>query len=210
MIKRIVSVLYADFHPWDTHWPNVETVVSNNPNDLREGDILIVHGGADISPSLYNKKVSRHTHASDRPSARDVVEWDMMQYASKHGIPTIGICRGAQMLCALAGGYLIQHVNHHAGWRHPVVTVDGVEFNTNSIHHQMMYPFGVDHEMLGWSKSKLSDVYFDEDTEVQVDVEPEFVYFPKVKGFAIQWHPEMMPATEPATQYVINAINERL
>ena len=210
MIKRIVSVLYSDFHPWDTYWPEAETLTSSNPNNLQEGDILIVHGGADISPSLYNKRVSRHTYANDRPSPRDVTEWDMMQHASKMGIPIIGICRGGQMLCALAGGHLIQHVNNHAGWNHPVITVDGTEFDTNTIHHQMMYPFDVTHELLAWSKETLSDVYYDEDTPVHVPVEPEYVYFPTVKGFAIQWHPEMMPASTKATQYIINTINERL
>lgn len=210
MIKRLVSVLYSDHHPWDIAWPAAKCVTSSDPDDLREGDVIIVHGGADISPSLYDKEVSKRTHADDRPSRRDALEWAMMQRAKELNIPIIGICRGAQMLCALAGGYLIQHINGHGCYQHTVVTVDGKEFQTNSIHHQMMYPFDIKHELLGWSKDKLSDVYFDENTEVKVDVEPEFVYYPEVNGFGIQWHPEMMAASEPATQYVIKAINERL
>lgn len=208
-ILRIVSCLYSDFHPWDTYYPEAECVTSTNPNDLKSGDILVVHGGADISPSLYKKKKSRETFADDRPSARDMIEWAMMEHASKIGVPTIGICRGAQMLCALAGGYLVQHVNNHSG-SHRVITVDGHSFITNSIHHQMMYPFDVKHELLGWTEDRLSNVYVSEDTTVQVPVEPEFVYYPEVKGFAIQWHPEMMRAGEEATQYVINSINSRL
>lgn len=209
MIKRLVSCIYADFHPWDVYWPKANTLASSNPADLEEGDILIVHGGADISPSLYNKAVSRRTWAGDRPSHRDATEWAMMQQAKKLGVPIIGICRGGQMLCALAGGHLIQHVNNHSG-EHIVTTVDGEEFSTNSIHHQMMYPFNVKHEMLGWVKEKLSDVHLDVDEDVDVAVEPEYVYFPEVKGFAIQWHPEMMRASEKATQYIIKTINERL
>lgn len=209
MINRIVSVLYADYHPWDMHWPDAQTVTSTNPYDLSQGDILVVHGGADISPSLYNKAKSNRTWADDRPSTRDNIEWTMMQAAKAKGIPIIGICRGAQMLCALAGGYLIQHVNGHGG-NHIVTTVDGQEFTTNSIHHQMMYPFDVKHELLAWSKEKKSDIYYDVNEKVNVEVESEFVYFPEIKGFAIQWHPEMMSSSSDATEYVINAINSRI
>lgn len=212
MIKRLVSVLYSDFHPWECYWTEengVKQHTSTIPNDLQKGDMLIVHGGADISPSLYHKAKSSKTWADDRPSTRDIIEWAMMQRAKELGIPIIGICRGAQMLCALAGGHLIQHINNHGG-EHLCITVDGQEFITNSIHHQMMYPFDIKHEMLAWTKEKLSDVYYDVDQHVDVPCEPEFVYYPEVNGFAMQWHPEMMRAGEPATQYIVSEINKRL
>jgi putative glutamine amidotransferase len=210
MIKRIVSCLYADHHPWNTHYPDAECVTSEDHNDLRVGDILVTHGGSDISPSLYGKAVSKRTYAGDRPSHRDFLEWNMMMQAVSMDIPIIGICRGGQMLCALAGGHLIQHVNNHSCQSHPVITVDGERFQTNSIHHQMMYPFDVKHELLAWTETKLSDVYYDEDTQVSVDVEPEFVYFPQIKGFAIQWHPEMMNAESKSTKFIIDQLNARI
>lgn len=113
------------------------------------------------------------------------------------------------MLCALAGGFLIQHVNNHGG-THIVTTPDGEEISTNSIHHQMMHPWGVDHEMLASIKNQLSDVHLDVDTNIEIPEEPEYVYFPKVKGFAVQWHPEMMQAHCKATKYVFKTIEERL
>lgn len=209
-IKRLVSVIWADHHPWDKHWPEAECITSSNPAELRPGDVIISHGGADISPSLYNKEVSRFTGADAEPSNRDRIEWAMMQRAKELSIPIIGICRGGQMLCALAGGYLIQHVENHGGRGHPVVTVDGTEFMVNTIHHQMMYPFDVKHELLGWSKEKLSNVHYDVNVSIDIDVEPEYVYFPEVKGFAIQWHPEMMREDSPATKYIVSTIMERL
>jgi gamma-glutamyl-gamma-aminobutyrate hydrolase PuuD len=113
------------------------------------------------------------------------------------------------MLCALAGGFLIQHVNNHSGY-HPVVTEDGYEFTVNSIHHQMMYPFDVEHEILAKTQKNLSAVHYDEDNKIVMPFEPEYVYFPTVKGFAVQWHPEMMDDDSPATQYVLDTIEQRL
>lgn len=132
----------------------------------------------------------------------------MMQRAVELNVPIIGICRGGQMLCALAGGFLIQHVNNHGG-RHLVITNDNQAFQTNSIHHQMMYPFDVEHELVAWVPEQLSDVHYDVDTDIKVPFEPEFVYFPKVRGFAIQWHPEMMHETTPANQYVLKYIKDK-
>lgn len=210
MTKRLVSAIYKDFYPFDK-LPFVNGLHhTSDPQELTEDDILVVWGGADISPSLYKKKLSRHTYAEPVPSRRDAVEWALMQRAKDLGVPIIGVCRGAQMLCALAGGYLIQHVDNHAGPHHVVLTIDGEEIITNSIHHQMMYPWGVKHEMLAKSKHNLSERYFDEDKKVQVECEPEYVYFPEVKGFAIQWHPEMMRATSEATEFVFKTIQERL
>jgi putative glutamine amidotransferase len=146
---------------------------------------------------------------------RDEFEWHFMQQAVKVGCPIIGVCRGAQMLCALAGGYLIQDVDGH-GTAHEVDTYDGKTLVVSSVHHQMMAPWDVEHEMVAWSRLRLSpENYTDvnaagEDIQVQVPCEPEFVYFPKVKGFAIQWHPEFMENDAPATHYIFNFMKERL
>lgn len=209
MTKRLVSGYYEDYYPFMGLSFISGCHTTSDPNELNENDVLVIWGGADISPSLYNKAVSKKTWADDRPSRRDQIEWALMQRAKELGIPIIGVCRGAQMLCALAGGFLIQHVDNHGG-THPVITVDGEEIITNSIHHQMMYPFDVKHEMLASIPNQRSRIHLDVDTDIPVPVEPEYVYFPEVKGFAIQWHPEMMNDNSPATQYVLRTIEERV
>jgi putative glutamine amidotransferase len=214
MTRHIVSCIWEDGHPFNL-LDNVNGVIgSSDPNELNDESILVVHGGADIHPSLYNKGRSSKSGAYNSPSQRDLIEWEMMKRAAALNIPIIGICRGAQMLCALAGGFLVQHVNNHGG-NHRVVTHDHQTFLTNSMHHQMMYPFDVEHEMIAWMPSAISDVYYDVDSEgndklIDVPVEPEFVYFPTINGYAIQWHPEMMSEHTEANRYTLKLINARI
>lgn len=207
---RLVSAVYGSHYPFHNIEKFNEFVASDDPADLREGDCLLVWGGSDIHPSLYGRSLSRFSGASSSgPSQRDLVEWHLMLRAKELSLPIIGICRGAQMLCALAGGTLLQHVNGHGG-DHMVVTRDGKEFQVNSLHHQMMYPTGTEHNIVAWSKHIRSDVHYDVDEPVPVDLEPEFIHFPSVKGFAVQWHPEMMNENSGATQYVNHFIVRHL
>lgn len=206
---RLVSAIYDEFYPFHEMGIFDEFVHTIHPEALRAGDVLIVWGGADISPSLYNREIGP-SQAGLIPSNRDRIEWDLMKRAEELNIPIIGICRGAQMLCALAGGFLVQHVDNHAGSNHFITTRDGKMLTINSAHHQMQYPFEVDHELIAWSTIPLSRRYLLEDKSITVEKEPEFVYYPKQKGFAVQWHPEWMPSNTPATQYVFNFIKERL
>lgn len=206
---RLVSAMYEGTYPFDKLDKFESGITTINPDNLQQGDCLIVWGGADISPSLYNKAVGRRTGADDRPSRRDAIEWALMNRAAELDIPIIGVCRGAQMLCALAGGFLIQDVNNHFG-NHKATTDEGIEITVNSIHHQMLYPFEVEHEMLAEVKNPLSTHHLDVDTDIPMPTEPEFVYFPKVKGFAIQWHPEGMPWKSDATQFIYKQLDKRL
>lgn len=210
MIKTLYSAYYKDSgHPFNSLAK--EVIVARQPSDMIEEDsALVIWGGSDIHPNLYNHVMGRGTYPGGK---RDDDEWALLQQAIKMGIPIFGVCRGGQMLCAAAGGYLIQHVNNHAGARHEVTTSNGETFMVNSIHHQMMVaPKEVGHEMLAWSTRHLSDVYlYQNDQNHPVpQQEAEFIYFPAIKGFAIQWHPEAMHLDSPATQFIMEQINERL
>jgi len=194
---KLASAIYGGgIHPFDTMgFTEFGGVV--DPSELDGADALVVWGGEDISPSLYNHAVNRRTGAGDQPSRRDSIEWALMQRAAEMGIPIIGVCRGAQMLCALAGGSLFQHVDGHAGvGQHMATDYKGVIVPVSSLHHQMLNPEGVDHDMVQWSTERRSGRYFTQDNTDPDAIppvhEPEYVYFPKVKGHAIQWHPEFM------------------
>jgi putative glutamine amidotransferase len=206
---KLASAMYPAYYPFEEMGLFSNYYCAERPDDLDSKSALVVWGGADISPTLYGKAVGSRTGAGEKLSHRDAVEWVLMQSAYKLGIPIIGICRGAQMLCALAGGWLLQDVTHHTS-SHEALTDDGRVLRVSSLHHQMLYPFGVDHVMIAQSKHKLSEHYLDVDDEVDIPVEPEFVYFPKEKGIAIQWHPEFMDVECQANEYVKEKLKELL
>ena len=199
---RLVSAYYADYYPFDRFNWVTSCDISNKPEDLTVDDVLLVWGGADIHPSLYNRKHSPQSGAYAFPSHRDGVEWSMMQQANELNIPIIGVCRGAQMLCALAGGYLMQHITGHAGPDHDVITNEGVTFRVNSLHHQMMVPANTNHTVLAKTSQLRSKEYWDEHKKVDHHEEPELILFHDVRGFAVQWHPEMMHFDCAATAYI--------
>lgn len=164
-------------------------------NNLNACDAIVLWGGTDISPSLYNEVPYRYSGPA-QPSDRDTFEWALIDAAVEKKIPIIGVCRGAQMLCAYAGGKLIQDVSGHSNGNHSISTENSGEFIITSCHHQMMYPYDVNHKLLAWSKIHRSNVYNPTDTQHSAELdkrlvqEPEVVYFPDINGFAIQCHPE--------------------
>lgn len=214
-MMRLASAIYGGgVHPFMDFgmfgsWSSVV-----DPAELLGHDALVVWGGEDISPSLYKQRANRSaTGARDEPSRRDRIEWDLMQQAIKYGIPIIGVCRGGQMLCAAAGGTLYQHVDGHTNGRHQAETIDGKTIMISSLHHQMMNPEGTNHEMWMWSKDKRSDTYVTQDGPIedplQVVIEPEYVYFPDIKGHAIQWHPEFHEADEACNVWLAERWKEK-
>ena len=189
-----------------------ECDVVHEPEELIDSKgILILHGGEDISPSIYGHKLSRMTRADPFMSHRDKIEVNLAKKAIELGIPIFGICRGAQLSCALAGGSLVQHVNNHAMGAHTVRTIDKQELSTSSCHHQMMNPWDVDHELLAWSAPSRSDVYIIEhEDRIKMKLEPEIVFFPKIKALAIQGHPEWMQSSTPFVKHCLKLVEEKL
>lgn len=203
----LYNAYYADNgYPFQDLAEQVKTAIV--PDDITyTNSILVVWGGADIDPAFYNHERCRLGGSGGK---RDHVEWDLIRRAVQMNIPIIGVCRGAQMLCAYAGGYLFQHTTGHAGPHHLVDTYDGVTLRVNSIHHQMMcVPEGVDHQVIAWSRERESSCYqYDGDKEHPVpEKELECVWFPAIKGFAVQWHPEGMEPDAPATAYIKEKMN---
>lgn len=181
---------YSHYYDWLTGMDLIPT------RSIFEADIVIFTGGEDINPSLYNQPVGQRTWYNDN---RDIVEVADFQIAQKYGKICLGICRGAQLICALSSGSLIQHTTFHAGHPHLVEFENGDYAQTSSLHHQMLYPFDLpkeDYKVLGWTPKSKSDTYLnglDQEINLPEDFkELEVVWFTKTRGFAVQGHPEMM------------------
>lgn len=235
LTEGILNVLYSacfDYPstPFDSLTRTGKVTPVLYPGDMTNFDsALIVWGGADISPDLYKHPTS--ARCAPYSPRRDRLEWDLMKEAVEMEIPIIAVCRGAQMACAAAGGFLLQDVNRHAGNGHSVKTSDGKKFWTNSLHHQMMVPYHTEHELVAWAEETVGAPYVFKDDKMFNPVEygysnaadaaetdkwrePEFVYFKKLfdkpaAAYAIQWHPEMMADDVPATRYILQYIKKK-
>jgi putative glutamine amidotransferase len=71
-------------------------------------DGLVITGGADVDPARYDEPAHPAT-VKTRPD-RDGWELALLDAAGARGIPTLGICRGMQVMAVHAGGHLDQHV----------------------------------------------------------------------------------------------------
>jgi putative glutamine amidotransferase len=70
-------------------------------------DGLVVTGGADVDPQQYGEEPHPRT-ASWRPD-RDAWELALLTSAAAANLPTLGVCRGMQVMAVAAGGTLEQH-----------------------------------------------------------------------------------------------------
>jgi putative glutamine amidotransferase len=204
------------FEPFDQVY---ERGIHVTPAQIMAGncDALVIWGGADISPTIYGEPVGPRTGASEELSYRDKVEVAAVEAAIKTGIPLIGVCRGAQLLCAMAGGKLVQDVQGHMG-SHTMRTNDGRSIVTTSVHHQMMYPWTLDedkYDIIAWSAHPLSKTYMGVDVNNMLDfngavIEPEIVYFHNINALAIQGHPEFDDPDSEFVKYCNNLVREYL
>lgn len=182
---------------------------------LTDKDVVFFGGGEDISPGIYGDMCIPYCHSYSK-SMRDLCELNHYERAVAAGAGMVGICRGAQFLCASNGGKLIQHVERHglSGY-HPIETEDSTVISVTSTHHQMMYPYDVEHKMLGWTQKALSSFHlmYDKDSpdgmkDVEIDLEPEVVYFPKSNSLGIQYHPEYMGECEEGFKFAVNMVKK--
>ena len=213
-MNRLASAIFPEDSPLLNIFDCQDTIMNVDELDIVEYKALVLWGGEDISPGIYDQlPATMYTDAPYRPSQRDHLEMALAKRAIEKGMPIIGICRGAQLMCAVSGGTLIQHVDGHGLWgSHDMETNDGQMLLTNSVHHQMMNPFEVDHELLAWTPKNLSTRYIGNDNEPVVLPEdwkePEVVYFPKTKALCIQGHPEYSSARKEFQDYVKDIVTK--
>lgn len=127
--------------------------------DLLENvDGILIPGGTDVNPSLYEEKREEYTQDSD--NYKDIIESFLIERALEKKLPILAICRGIQILNVKLGGSLcqdvekeivgsIKHDRHNDGPRsllaHKVFLEENSlikkiiglkEIEVNSLHHQ--------------------------------------------------------------------------
>lgn len=162
---------------------------------IKQHDVMIFSGGADINPEIYGEERGAFTGMPQK--YKDERERVAFRHAQAAGAACLGICRGAQLLCALSGGKLIQHVTGH-GREHNIITKDGGQMKSSSTHHQMMYPFDIPNfELIAYACTvRPENKHFCEyGKQVPKELhgwvkEPEIVWLPDTRSLCIQGHPE--------------------
>lgn len=167
---------------------------ANVPQLLDRFDGLIIPGGGDVDPATYGEMRDADTLYGIRPDA-DTFEMALVVEAARRHMPTLGICRGLQIVNVAFGGTLHQDLPEHprdsmgrafAGhYRTNVVNgtrlhevVDRAEIVVNSLHHQ-----GV---------KELGDGLRISATAVDGVVESIESSDPMWDMIAVQWHPECL------------------
>lgn len=156
---------------------------------MEEADLVMFTGGEDINPELYGDVA----HISTYFSNRDFKEVAAFKKAVALKKPIIGICRGAQLGCALSGGKLIQ--DQYNPGTHKMYTHDKREFKINSLHHQAMFPFNMPetkYKLIGWAVGHSGYHHNGKGEEMNPPKECEVVYFKETNCLGIQCHPEML------------------
>lgn len=171
------------------NWMEGELVLN-----LKDADLVVFTGGEDINPDLYAKRSHPETRFNDRRDRYEVVKF---QEARKYDKKLIGICRGSQLLCALAGGSVVQHQYHPSV--HDMETVTGT-IRVTSSHHQRQYPYNSKHvnfELIGWCNNLApyseGEGHYD---NLNGKPEVEIAVYPDINALAIQSHPEWAYPTE--------------
>ncbi len=99
-------------------------------------DGIFLPGGADIDPGSYGAE--RHPACDTSDPARDRVELMLSRWALEDRKPTLGVCRGLQLINLAAGGTLYQHVSeeHPGAHKHDYFPFGGA-FRRDHLAHSV-------------------------------------------------------------------------
>lgn len=184
---------------------------------MEEADLVLFTGGEDVSPSLYGEPANPTTF---NDYARDVVELAAFKKAQSLGKHVIGICRGSQFLCVMAGGKLVQNMQNKYS-EHPVRLKTGEVITISSTHHQAAYPFNLpedEYDIIGWGEGLSS--FHEGGNKEELSIHPDFkeveiAYYPRIKALGIQGHPEYgwyknKPANAESLKYLQTLLTDFL
>lgn len=107
---------YANYSNWIlAHGNNVEVLQlsykTNNIDDLKKCDGIVLTGGEDVHPRFYNKpELYKYCYEDDISETRDEFEWKILEYTEANDVPVLGICRGLQIANVFFGGTLIPDI----------------------------------------------------------------------------------------------------
>jgi putative glutamine amidotransferase len=110
-IPRRVAISFGDpakLRPYEAALRAVGLEPVPNPESLEDVQGLLLTGGTDVNPELYDETQFPETDNPDLE--RDAREARYLGELIDRGLPTLAICRGLQMLNVALGGSLVQQL----------------------------------------------------------------------------------------------------
>lgn len=205
----IQSVIMAGGVPFIIPMVQDENIIKTQLEGI---DALIISGGHDINPLMYGEEPSQKLGAI--LPKRDAFDAAVVKLAMELKIPTIGICRGEQMLNVANGGTLYQdlsfidgcYIKHNQGAlpstaTHTTNIVEGTKLHgilgdtvmTNSFHHLAVKDVAPGFKIAALAKDGVVEAIEKEGEDFVI---------------GLQWHPEMMAKDHPVMLKIFEKLIE--
>lgn len=181
---------------------------------LGQVDGLILTGGTDIHPS-YHGKDSSIAQCGTIDEYRDSLEMALVEHSFERKIPTLGGCRGMQLLNVAKGGSLIidipsaigstihqqeegdaYHLVNNHPWLANILERDSAKVNSN--HHQAIDKLAEGFKVLAYAPDSIIESFYWMNLETH----------PFILG--VQWHPERMERDDPMAANVARVFLQNL
>ncbi len=162
---------------------------------------ILLSGGEDVHPSMYNKpEYLSYCYPDDISLRRDEFEWKVMQEVVRKEIPVLGICRGLQFINVFFGGSLIPDLTTWGKFNH-----SKLPDNTDRYHSLSIDPSSYLYGLTGIQSAIINSNHHQSADRIGKDlvvsaiaadgtVEAIEKKFPEQGGWLllVQWHPERM------------------
>lgn len=189
--------------------------IENTDSILALADGIVLTGGEDINPLLYNDSLNLKV-CGEIDYRRDTLEKNLLDYAFKNKIPLVGICRGMQMINVASGGSLYGDIPSEIGTKvihrnngevmHEIIVNEACPlifpekqdtFLVNSWHHQGLKNIAEGIHVVARSFDGLPEAIYVDET-----LHPFMI--------AVQFHPERLGAQNQISKTMQNSFYESM
>ena len=117
----------------------------SNLEDIKDCDGVVLTGGEDVHPGVYNRPdLYEYCYKDDVSEARDEFELKILEYTEANAVPVLGICRGLQIANVFFGGTLIPDIPRWGKFNHSKLPDD-----TDRYHSILVDPASWLHKITG-------------------------------------------------------------
>ena len=166
---------------------------------MKNIDVLLITGGNDVNPSLYNEEV---TYSKPTELKEDINDLNLIDIAINKKIPIFGICKGLQILNVYFKGSLYQDIpmqydetiQHSQNLLDPKPNNDSMIYKTNFVKGTLMYEiFNKEYTINSFHHQSIKDV----PSQITISSKSddgiiEAIEILDKKIIAVQWHPERL------------------